>query len=229
MRQRKVRNLDEKLEKLSKYTVSAPEMLRGKWKVFFGNDNPVYLEIGCGKGKFAACQAELHSGRNYVAVEGQDSVAVRAMEKAEALCRGSGRKNLIVICKFVNDIGEMFEEGELAGIYLNFSDPWPKDRHRKRRLTYRDRLRSYMRALTDGGFIEIKTDNDALFEFTLEEIAACGYTPAAYAEDLHRVACAEEAGNKNIEEASSVTTEYEDKFKAIGRPIHYLRIEKEGA
>lgn len=122
MRQRKVKNLEEKIEALGEYKVAAPETLRGKWSEFFGNADPIYLEIGCGKGQFAARQAELHPDRNYVAVEGQDSVAVRAMEKAEALSQKSGRKNLVIVCKFVNDLGEMFAGGELSGIYLNFSD-----------------------------------------------------------------------------------------------------------
>lgn len=222
MRQRKVKNLDEKLAALGEYTVSEPENLRGRWKQFFGNDSPVYLEIGCGKGQFIARQAELHEDRNYIAVEGQDSVVVRAMEKAEALAEKSGRKNLMIVFKYVNDIGELFTEGELAGIYLNFSDPWPKDRHRKRRLTYRERLASYMKALADGGFIEIKTDNDGLLAFTLEEIETCGYKIVEFEEDLHS------AENKSaaLAESASVTTEYEDRFRTMGLPIHYIRLEK---
>lgn len=222
MRQRKVKNLDEKLAALGEYTVSEPEKLRGRWKQFFGNDRPVYLEIGCGKGQFIARQAELHEDRNYIAVEGQDSVVVRAMEKAEALVEKSGRKNLKIAFKYVNDIGELFTEGELAGIYLNFSDPWPKNRHRKRRLTYRERLASYMKALADGGFIEIKTDNDGLLAFTLEEIEVCGYKIAEFEEDLHG------AENKSdaLAESASVTTEYEDRFRTMGLPIHYIRLEK---
>lgn len=253
MRQRKVKNLEEKIAALGEYKVAAPETLRGKWSEFFGNAHPIYLEIGCGKGQFAARQAELHPDRNYVAVEGQVSVAVRAMEKAEALSQKSGKKNLVIVCKFVNDLGEMFAGGELSGIYLNFSDPWPKDRHRKRRLTYRERLKSYMQALAPGGFIEIKTDNEALFAFTLAEISECGYTPAAFSYDLHKAISDEkkESGSKEsgraeevrrniekqscdanslealIDEAAVVTTEYEDKFKAMGLAIKYVRIEKE--
>ena len=230
MRQRRAKNLEEKIEALAVYRVDDPTALAGKWRSLFQEDGPVYLEIGCGKGQFAMRQALLHPERNYVAVEGQISVALRAMEKAEEVEKQCGQRRLRIVCEFVQDLGEMFAEGELAGIYLNFSDPWPKDRHFKRRLTYRERLRSYEKALCPGGFIELKTDNDAHFAFTLEEIEACGFAIAARADDLH----AESASSQNsgeaaekIREASQVTTEYEDKFRAQGLPIHFVRIEKE--
>ena len=216
MRQRKVKNLDEKLQAASAYTVDAPEEMKGRWSESFGRSGDLYLELGCGKGQFVSTLAMRNPGCNFVAIEGQDCVAIRAMEKAQILDEVHGIRNLKVVCKFANDIGEMFADGELSGIYLNFSDPWPKARHNKRRLTYRGRLLSYMKALKTGGFIEIKTDNDSLFEFTLEEIEALGLEKAAYSDDLHADGLA----------AAEVTTEYEDKFKGQGMPIHYVRIEK---
>ena len=216
MRQRKVKNLDEKLQAASAYTVDTPEEMKGRWHEAFGRSGDLYLELGCGKGQFISTHAVKNPECNFVAIEGQDCVAIRAMEKAQMLDEVHGLRNLKVVCKFANDIGEMFADGELSGIYLNFSDPWPKARHNKRRLTYRGRLLSYMKALKEGGFIEIMTDNDSLFAFTLEEIEALGLERAAYSDDLHADGLA----------AAEVTTEYEDKFKGQGLPIHYVRIEK---
>ncbi len=229
MRQRRAKNLEEKVEALEAYRVDEPTAWVGRWNTLFENDGPIYLEIGCGKGQFALQQTLLHPERNYVAVEGQISVALRAMEKAEEAEKRCGQRRLRIVCEFVHDLGEMFAEGELAGIYLNFSDPWPKDRHLKRRLTYRERLQSYEKALCPSGFIEVKTDNDALFDFTLAEIEACGLTITAMSNDLHAESTLSENPGEAAEkmrEASMVTTEYEDKFRAQGLPIHFVRTEK---
>jgi tRNA (guanine-N7-)-methyltransferase len=165
--------------------------------------------------------------RNFIAIEGQETVILRALEKTAAAC---GRQikndkiqiseeqreipNLKFVCAFVNEMSEFFREGQLTGIYLNFSDPWPKARHAKRRLTYRERLKDYAWALKDGGFIEIKTDNDGLFEFTLEEIAAEGYDILEMSRDLHNSAYA----------ADNVMTEYEARFSENGKTINYVKI-----
>ena len=109
---------------------------------------------------------------------------------------------------------ELFDAGQVSGIYLNFSDPWPKARHAKRRLTHRDRLRDYAKVLRPGGFIEIKTDNDDLFDFTLQEIAAAGYEAAEQTRDLHGSGY----------DSRLTTTEYEDKFSGMGKNINYVKV-----
>ena len=228
MRQRRIKNLDEKIEALSGYMIDGPEKNKGNWKNVYGNDYPLFLEIGCGKGQFIEKCALEHKDRNYIAVEGQNSVAVRAAEKAEKLREESGLSNLYIIRAFVNDTRDIFENGEVSGIYLNFSDPWPKERHKKRRLMHRDRLKGYMDVLKDGGFIEIKTDNVPLFTFAMEEIEALGLYVAAVTDDLHGgdAERGDEDRRRILENAASVTTEYEEKFILIERPIHFVRIEK---
>ena len=184
------------------------------WGQVFG-DRPLYLEIGCGKGDFLLQQALTRPEAAFVGIEGQASVVLRALEKAAAgeasLCG-----NLRFACAFVNGLEELFEPGSLSGIYLNFSDPWPKGRHAKRRLTYRGRLKDYAKALKPGGFIAVKTDNDPLFEFTLEEIAACGWEPVELTRDLHGEGCGYEA--------RLITTEYERKFRDAGKTINYVKV-----
>ena len=166
MRQRTVKNLEERLEQNSSFVIENPREAKGRWAEIFGNRNPVYLEIGCGKGQFILTRAERNPQANFIAVEGQANVILRAMEKAEA----AELSNLRLFIDFVNDLNDYFEPGELAGVYLNFSDPWPKARHDKRRLTYHKRLENYFQVMGEDGFVEFKTDNEGLFEFTLEEI-----------------------------------------------------------
>lgn len=198
MRQRKVKDLDAKMEAVSSWLVAdpAPDV----WKqVFAGGmqERPLYLEIGCGKGDFLLQHALAHPESDFIGIEGQPSVVLRAMEKAAAIRAGQTAEedpegpaprilsNIRFACVFVNNMEELFAPGSLAGIFLNFSDPWPKARHAKRRLTWRGRLRDYAKALRPGGFIAVKTDNDPLFAFTLEEIAACGWIPNEMSRDLH--------------------------------------------
>ena len=168
------------------------------------------LEIGCGKGKFMCDMAQAYPGRMVIGIEGQESVIVRAAEKI----RDAGLWNTYLVSSYVRDIRDYFEDGELDRIYLNFSDPWPKKRHYKRRLTWRGRLSEYVWALKEGGFMEIKTDNDDLFDFTLEEIAACGWRPAELSRDLH----------SSDYEARNTVTEYEKKFMGTGKNINYVKV-----
>ena len=181
MRQRNIKNLSERIEQNSRLLIEEPGDCKGRWAEIFGNGNPIYLEIGCGKGNFITKHAFAEPDCNFIACEGQMSVVLRALEKAEA----SGSGNLRVFIDFVNDLEDYFEVGELSGIYLNFSDPWPKARHAKRRLTYRGRLQNYKKVLKPDGFIEFKTDNEGLFAFTIEEIEACGYEMIEMSRDLH--------------------------------------------
>lgn len=209
MRQRNIKNLEEKLEMNSGFLIREPKELKGRWKEVFGNDNPLYLEIGCGKGKFIFGMAQANPDRNYIAIEGQSNVVLRALEKAE-----EGRlENLRIFIDYVDDLNDYFDKGELGGIYLNFSDPWPKARHVKRRLTYRKRLANYREVLADGAAIEFKTDNDDLFRFTLEEIEAGGFEIVEMTKNLH----------DSSFKAKEITTEYEDRFKTGGKNINYVK------
>lgn len=209
MRQRNIKNLDEKLRQNSRFLVEDPAQHKGSWARVFGNDNPIYLEIGCGKGQFIMKRAASCPSANYIAIEGQSNVALRALEKAQA----EGMENLRIFIAYVHDLEDYFEAGELAGIYLNFSDPWPKARHFKRRLTYRQRLLNYKKVLGRDGFVEFKTDNDGLFEFSLEEIQEAGLEITEVTRDLH----SEEYESKDF------TTEYEDRFSKAGKNINYVK------
>lgn len=233
MRQRKVKDLEEKMQAVSAWLVEEPSP--EVWDLVFagrrlqqedipgeaetakkGTARDLYVEIGCGKGDFILQHALAHPESDYVGIEGQASVVLRAMEKAAAIAAGGDLENVRFACAFVNGMDEFFAPGSLAGVYLNFSDPWPKGRHAKRRLTYRGRLQDYARALRPGGFIAFKTDNDPLFDFTLEEIAACGWTPAEMTRDLH--------GDGLDLQARQFMTEYEKKFHAAGKHINYVKI-----
>lgn len=214
MRQRNIKNLSERIEQNSRLLIEEPGDCKGRWAEIFGNGNPIYLEIGCGKGKFITKHAFAEPNCNFIACEGQMSVVLRALEKAEA----SGSGNLRVFIDFVNDLEDYFEVGELSGIYLNFSDPWPKARHAKRRLTYRGRLQNYKKVLKPDGFIEFKTDNEGLFAFTLEEIEACGYEMIEMSRDLHG-----EAQGVHGEKSRCFMTEYEEKFSGQGKNINFVR------
>lgn len=213
MRQRNIKNLEERLAANSAFLIDDPRACRGRWADVFGNNNPIMLEIGCGKGKFIISHAADNPDVNYIAVEGQSSVVLRALEKAE-----EGKlSNLRIFIDFVHDLGDYFEEGELSGLYLNFSDPWPKARHAKRRLTYRKNLENYRQVMKPGAAIEFKTDNEGLFEFSLEEIAAAGYNILEMTRDLHSTE------GEDLYESAKYTTEYEDKFSAAGKNINYVK------
>ena len=202
---------------------------KGGWKLEFGNDHPVYVEIGMGKGNFLLTLAKLNPEINYIGIERYSSVLLRAVERYEEHCRGEGERpdsgegqalsihgeipNLRFICMDAAEIAEVFEPGEIDRIYLNFSDPWPKKRHAKRRLTSREYFGRYEKILCGGGRVEFKTDNTELFRFSLEEVEAAGWKLAAYTWDLH--------GDGRMNQGN-VMTEYEAKFSGMGNPIHKL-------
>lgn len=210
MRQRKAKNLDEKLKACSEYIIE--DYVQGDCGRCFDVQQPLFLEIGCGKGNFIIKKALENPDKNFIAIEGQETVILRALEKAMSV--EGGIPNLKFMMTFVNGMDEFFSENQLDGIYLNFSDPWPKARHAKRRLTYRDRLLDYKWALKDGGFIEFKSDNDGLYDFTLEEICGAGLEIAEETRDLH---------NSDYE-SRHTTTEYEEKFKEKGKNINYVKV-----
>ena len=209
MRQRNIKNLDQKIRRNSTFLVTDPESCRGRWREVFGNNAPVYLEIGCGKGRFIALRAAAFPEKNFIAVEGQSNVALRALQKAET-CHFD---NLRIFIDYVDDLGRYFEPGELAGIYLNFSDPWPKARHAKRRLTYREKLKNYRSVMSPEGTIEFKTDNDGLFAFTIDEIRNAGLSIWEMTTDLAA----------STFESKLFTTEYEERFGSAGKNINYVK------
>lgn len=190
----------------SPYVVQKPQEEKGKWSELFGNDNPIFVEIGMGKGKFLHTLAELHPERNYVGIEKYSSVLLRAIQKQEH----REAANLKLLRMDAEEITEVFGRGEVAGIYLNFSDPWPKDRHAKRRLPSAQFLARYDEIVSEGGFVEFKTDNRPLFDFALEQLDESAWKADTVTYDLH----ADEALM-----AGNVMTEYEEKFSAAGNPI----------
>ena len=205
MRQRKVKNLDTKYEAYADLIIDDPAAMRGRWSERSGGA-PLFIEIGCGKGKFISELAAREPQHFFAAVEGNKSVMLRAMEKVRAL----GLQNVAFVPELVGDLSDWFSEGEADGIYLNFSDPLPKNRLRKHRLTYRDRLESYFRVLKPEGRVIFKTDNTDLFDFTLMEIEAAGLDILEMTRDLH---ADPELNADNIE------TEYEAKYSGLGEKI----------
>ena len=209
MRQRKIKGLDEKLEKVNENLVLEAKQFRGQWKNVFANENPIFVEFGSGKGKFILEHAMETQDKNYIAIEGQASVAIRILEKIKE----KELTNVKVIIDFISDIKEYFAENEISGMYLNFSDPWPKSRHAKRRLTYIENLKAYNLIMKKGSFLEIKTDNDGLYEFSLEQVELAGLELCEKSEDLHA----------SEYEAKRIKTEYEGKFSEQGKNINYIK------
>lgn len=186
---------------------------KGKWSELFGNNNPLHIEIGMGKGQFLLTLAKQNPDINYIGVERYSSVLLRALEKYETE-EFAGLKNIRFICMDANDIAEVFAPEEVDKIYLNFSDPWPKARHARRRLTSKEFLNRYEKVLCKAGRLEFKTDNRALFEFSLEQVdEAKGWAVQEHTFDLHH----DEKMNEG-----NVMTEYEQKFSSQGNPIHKL-------
>ena len=186
---------------------------RGNWKNIFGNDRPVYLEIGMGKGRFLMNMAKEHPLVNFVGIERYSSVLLRALEKYDTE-EYKDLQNIRFLCMDATEIENVFNQGEIRKIYLNFSDPWPKARHARRRLTSRTFLDRYAKILPPGGNLEFKTDNTELFRFSLEEIREKeGWRLDKYTYDLHR--------NDEMNQGN-IMTEYEEKFSSLGNPINKL-------
>lgn len=210
MRHRKVKNLEERIEAARHYIVSDAKENKGKWREFFGaeQESSLYMELGCGKGKFLCAHAEADPEAHFIGIEGLDAVLIRGLENANE----KRIANIRFVMDYVSDIRDYFADGELEGIYLNFSDPWPKPRHEKRRFTYGNTLLKYKQILKPGGFVAFKTDNEDLFTYSLEEIERLGLQIEELSRDLH----ASEYGAKTF------TTEYEEKFSGKGKNINYV-------
>lgn len=195
----------------SGFVVHEPEKFAGRWKELFGNDHPLFTEIGMGKGRFLMELAALHPEINFIGIEKYSSVLLRAIQKMEALEKeGKGLTNVKLIRMDAEDITNVFGEGELDRIYLNFSDPWPKDRHAKRRLPSRQFLARYDRILKKDGDLEFKTDNRELFDFAVEELEPAGWNIRELTYDLH--------ADERLKEGN-IMTEYEERFSSQGNPI----------
>lgn len=191
----------------SPYCIKNAAAIRGGWHNFLENDRPIHLEIGMGKGRFLMDMAALHPQVNYIGVERYTSVLLRAVQKMDELLL----PNVHFLCEDAANLPEIFGKDEVEHIYLNFSDPWPKARHSHRRLTSRAFLDRYARFLSADGRLEFKTDNQELFDFSLEEIELSGtWQLDACTRDLHHDP---ELSTGNI------MTEYEEKFSAMGHPI----------
>lgn len=201
----------------SSFTVKEPEKMKGLWrKEVFGNDNKIHIEIGMGKGRFLMDMAALHPDINYVGIEKYSSVLIRAIQKQEQLLL----PNIIFIRMDAENICDVFAPSEVDRIYLNFSDPWPKDRHAKRRLPSREFLKRYDKILVPDGVVEFKTDNKDLFDFALEEVEPAGWTLDAVTRDLH---------NDPVMNEGNVMTEYEERFSSMGNPIYKYIVSRKGS
>jgi len=208
MRLRNIPGADEAIA-LSPYCIQEPQKQKGNWLSVFDNEHPIHIEIGMGKGQFLMQLAMEHPDINYIGIERYSSVLLRALQKME----GTPLTNIRFLCFDATEISTVFEKDEVTRIYLNFSDPWPKDRHAKRRLTSRQFFVRYQDILQPDGVVEFKTDNHDLFLFSLEEVEAAGWTLLAHTFDLHH----DERLNKG-----NIMTEYEEKFSSLGNPIHKL-------
>ncbi len=209
MRLRNVKNAKEKLNS-SEYFIENPRNFKGNWGSVFSNDNPIHIEIGMGKGAFLIEMARNFPDINFIGIEKYESVLVRAIEKME----DENLQNIRFLCIDAKELTEVFEK-EIDKIYLNFSDPWPKTRHAKRRLTHHDYLAIYEEIFKGEKIIVQKTDNIKLFAFSLEEFSKFGYIFEKVSLDL-----------KN-ESFFNIPTEYEQKFSSLGIKINYVEAKKQ--
>ncbi len=208
MRARKKKHLPERMENVSEYLINVNEESRISFEDIFFNSNPVHIEIGCGKGRFVCGKGERYENINFIGLEKVADVLVMAMEKA----KDAQLKNVRFLNVDAQTICNIFGEKVFETIYLNFSDPWPKARNEKRRLTYKTFLAMYKDLLKDGCPLIIKTDNRPFFDYSLESLKEFGATIEKVSYDLHA-----EAPEDNIE------TEYEQRFSSMGIPINYCK------
>lgn len=190
-------------------SIQEEKQYKGKWKEEFQNDHPIRIEIGMGKGNFLLTLAKQTPEVNYIGIEKYSSVLLRAIEKKDTP-EFKELTNIRFICMDATDILEVFNKNEVERIYLNFSDPWPKVRHAKRRLTSTQFFARYDQILTQEGTVEFKTDNKELFAFSLEQVAEAGWKLLAHTFDLH---------HQEDMIQGNVMTEYEEKFAGMGNPI----------
>ena len=208
MRMRRMKNLEPRMEKCAGLRVMEPQTLLGHWRERMPDCTALWVEVGCGKGKFTAETAQANPTVLLVAVERCREAMVVAMEKAQSM----GLKNVLFIDMDVAEIESVFAPGEIDRLFINFPDPWPRKKNAKRRLTHRGFLDKYCRVVKQGGEFHFKTDNAPLFAFSLEEFAACGLATKNVTDDLHK------------EGVTGIMTGYEEKFHALGTPIHRCEV-----
>ena len=208
MRMRRMKNLDARMEATSAYRITDPAAHKGTWRELKPDCAALWVEVGCGKGKFTAETAQANPDVLLIAVERCREAMVVAMEKAQ----GMGLKNVFFIDMDVANIEEIFASGEMDRLYINFPDPWPRKKNAKRRLTHRGFLDKYCRTVKEGGEIHFKTDNAPLFEYSVEEFAACGLQVNNLTRDLHK------------DGIVGIMTGYEEKFHALGTPINRCEV-----
>ncbi len=212
MRLRHIKGAEEAIA-TNRFVIQNPQEMKGHWQDIFPDNAPLHIEIGMGKGRFIMDMAEAHPDINYIGIEMYSSVLLRATQKMEER-ELSNLRFILIDATYIEDV---FAEGEVDQIYLNFSDPWPKDRHAKRRLPSRQFLNRFKGVLADNGHIEFKTDNRDLFDFAMEEIEEGGFRLIQHTYDLH--------ANEEMM-VGNIMTEYEEKFSSIGNPICKYIIEK---
>ncbi|MEH7106354.1 MULTISPECIES: tRNA (guanosine(46)-N7)-methyltransferase TrmB [Bacillaceae] len=199
----------EMIEQHPQYIVPNPEMNKGKWQEVFNNQNPLHIEVGTGKGQFLIGMAKANPDINYIGIELFNSVIVVALERLVE----AELPNLKLLNVNAADLGKYFAKNDVERVYLNFSDPWPKKRHAKRRLTYRDFLKLYEDVMVDGGEIHFKTDNQGLFESSLMSFSEYGLLLKFISLDLH-----------NSDYEGNIMTEYEQKFSEMGNRIYRCEV-----
>ncbi len=211
----RLRNIPGSREAIAKncWCIQEPEKLKGKWSAVFQNNHPIHIEIGMGKGKFLMTLAKQNPQINYIGIEKYSSVLLRGLQKLEE----EPLENLRFIRMEAEMICDVFDKEEVDKIYLNFSDPWPKDRHAKRRLTSCQFFSRYNIILKKEGTIEFKTDNVDLFNFSLEEIKKSNWYLDSFTRDLHK---------DSIMKQGNIMTEYEERFSSIGNPICKLIVSR---
>ncbi|MGT2895164.1 tRNA (guanosine(46)-N7)-methyltransferase TrmB [Streptococcus entericus] len=207
MRVRNRKGAAEYLAANPQYVILNPEDSKGKWRQVFGNNHPIHIEVGSGKGRFITGMAAQNPDINYIGIDVQLSVLSYALDKVLE----SGLPNIKLLRVDGSSLTNYFEAGEIDLLYLNFSDPWPKTRHEKRRLTYRSFLETFEQILPPGGEIHFKTDNRGLFEYSLASMSQYGMVLNQVWLDLH---ASDYEGN--------VMTEYEEKFSKKGQVIYRL-------
>ena len=208
MRMRRMKNLESRMEKCAAYRVTKPAEHKGIWRQLKADATALWVEVGCGKGKFTAETAEANPDVLLIAVERCREAMVVAMEKAQAM----NLKNVFYIDMDVANIEEIFAGFEIDRLFINFPDPWPRKKNAKRRLTHRGFLDKYCRVIKEGGEIHYKTDNAPLFEFSVEEFQACGLQINNLTRDLH--------ANGIV----GIMTGYEEKFHNLGTPINRCEV-----
>ncbi|CAH0122026.1 MULTISPECIES: tRNA (guanosine(46)-N7)-methyltransferase TrmB [unclassified Paenibacillus] len=216
MRLRGRKGIRESLERQRDLVVLEPHLYKGRWNEFFGNDRPIYVELGMGKGQFISLMSAKYPETNFIGIDMYDELVRRASEKARAAAAETGEErpsNLALARANIETIEEIFAPGEIERIYLNFSDPWPKARHARRRLTHARFVEKYIEAMNEWGEIHFKTDSQTLFEFSLNSFADMGLQMTNISLHLHRDGINEE----------HVMTEYETKF--VGKGMNIYRCE----